>query len=187
MAISRVFMIVDRYESGYGHGWKQDGLDLSKTPHGDAELGEAYQLGYRAGSEARERAKTARPGVARMINKFQRRRSRDYHADLFDGTPQALRPCWPEGLEMMKPYEVACDDKNNSEERAKLTVVIGVDGDAHVAMTEYHSRTDRCWEFPSVRLRTMAGGGKNHRTRQALLWLAKAIQLDEEERNGTPS
>ncbi len=47
--VSRVFMICDRYESGYGHGLKNDGLDLSKTPHQDNELGEAYQIGYEAG------------------------------------------------------------------------------------------------------------------------------------------
>lgn len=69
--VSRVYMICDRYESGYGHGWKQDGFDLSKTPHGDAELGEAYQLGYEAGSKARERAKMTRPGVARMVRKWK--------------------------------------------------------------------------------------------------------------------
>lgn len=47
--VSRVFMICNSYESGYGHGIKADGLDLSKTPHADAELGEAYQIGYEAG------------------------------------------------------------------------------------------------------------------------------------------
>jgi hypothetical protein len=49
--ISRIYEICNRYESGYGHGLKRDGLDLSKTPHSDAELGEAYQIGYEAGSE----------------------------------------------------------------------------------------------------------------------------------------
>lgn len=47
--VSRVYEICDRYESGFGHGIKNDGLDLSKTLHGDAELGEAYQIGYEAG------------------------------------------------------------------------------------------------------------------------------------------
>lgn len=49
--VSKVFMICDAYESGFGHGLKLDGLDLSKTPHGDPELGEAYQIGYEAGAE----------------------------------------------------------------------------------------------------------------------------------------
>ena len=49
--ISRVYQICNRYESGYGHGLKRDGFDLSKTPHADAEMGEAYQIGYEAGYE----------------------------------------------------------------------------------------------------------------------------------------
>ena len=48
---SRIYVICDSYESGYGHGLQGDGLDLSKTPHGDPELGEAYQIGYEAGLE----------------------------------------------------------------------------------------------------------------------------------------
>lgn len=47
--VSKVFMICDRYESGYGHGIKNDGQDGSKTPHGDPEHREAYQIGYDAG------------------------------------------------------------------------------------------------------------------------------------------
>lgn len=47
--ISRVYRICNRYESGYGHGLKQDGLDLTRTPHSDVEMGEAYQIGYEAG------------------------------------------------------------------------------------------------------------------------------------------
>lgn len=50
---SRIFMICNSYESGFGHGIQGDGLDLSKTPHADSELGEAYQIGYEAGQEAR--------------------------------------------------------------------------------------------------------------------------------------
>lgn len=48
----RIFEICDRYESGYGHGLANDGLDLSKTPHADRELAEAYRIGYEAGQEA---------------------------------------------------------------------------------------------------------------------------------------
>ena len=50
---SRVTMICDSYESGFGHGMADDGLDLSKSPHADPELGEAYQIGYDAGRESR--------------------------------------------------------------------------------------------------------------------------------------
>lgn len=48
---SKVFQICNSYESGYGHGLANDGMDLSKTPHSHPypELSEAYQLGYEAG------------------------------------------------------------------------------------------------------------------------------------------
>lgn len=51
--VSRVYMICNSYESGYGHGLRNDGLDLNKTPHADQEQGEAYKLGYEAGQQAR--------------------------------------------------------------------------------------------------------------------------------------
>lgn len=50
--MTRIFQICNSYESGFGHGYNIDGLDLSKTPHSDTELGEAYQIGYDAGKEA---------------------------------------------------------------------------------------------------------------------------------------
>ena len=56
--VSRIYMICDRYESGYGHGIKCDGLDLSRTPHSDPELAEAYQIGYDAGLEIWKRAQS---------------------------------------------------------------------------------------------------------------------------------
>jgi hypothetical protein len=47
--VSRVFRICDAYESGVGHGQKQDGL--SNDYYSDPELNEAYQLGYKKGQE----------------------------------------------------------------------------------------------------------------------------------------
>lgn len=44
-----IFEICNSYESGFGHGVANDGLDLSKTPHTDEHLGMAYQIGYEAG------------------------------------------------------------------------------------------------------------------------------------------
>lgn len=44
-----IYMICTSYESGFGHGVANDGLDLSKTPHAQEWLGEAYQIGYEAG------------------------------------------------------------------------------------------------------------------------------------------
>ncbi len=49
---TEIFTICDAYESGYGHGLKQDGLDLSKTPHARPGHGMAYQFGYDAGVSA---------------------------------------------------------------------------------------------------------------------------------------
>lgn len=45
-----IFQICNSYESGFGHGLSNDGFDLSKTPHTDPRLGEAYQIGYEAGN-----------------------------------------------------------------------------------------------------------------------------------------
>lgn len=47
--LGRVYQICDRYESGYGHGLNNDGLDGSKTAHPDPEHQEAYKIGYAAG------------------------------------------------------------------------------------------------------------------------------------------
>jgi len=52
-----IFGICDAYESGIGHGLQQDGLDLSRTPHGDPEHGEAYQIGYELGVERAQEGK----------------------------------------------------------------------------------------------------------------------------------
>jgi hypothetical protein len=85
---------------------------------------------------------------------------------------------WPDGLEPMTAYRIACDDKG-AQGGAWLEVIIGQDGDVHVQMQE--------WEFipegsphplPGIRIRTLHGGGRNRRTRQALLWLADAIRRD---------
>ncbi len=61
--VSKVFMICDAYESGYGHGLKEGGKDLSETPHSDPELGEAYQIGYEAGEERAEEIREAKDKV----------------------------------------------------------------------------------------------------------------------------
>jgi len=46
-----IYMICSSYESGFGHGVMDDSLDLSRTPHSDEHLGQAYQIGYEAGRE----------------------------------------------------------------------------------------------------------------------------------------
>ena len=49
MPVSRVFQIVNAYESGVGHGSKKDGH--KESPYADKELSEAYELGYHHGVE----------------------------------------------------------------------------------------------------------------------------------------
>ena len=61
--MTRIEQICNSYESGYGHGIKSDGLDLSRTPHSDPELGEAYQYGYTEGCQAWQRANMQGLGV----------------------------------------------------------------------------------------------------------------------------
>lgn len=59
--MNRVYLICNSYESGVGHGLKNDGLDLSKTPHADNELGEAYQYGYEVGLQKYHQLQQAEP------------------------------------------------------------------------------------------------------------------------------
>ena len=48
-----IYRVCNSYESGFGHGVANDGFDLSKTPHSEKHLGEAYQIGYDAGKRRR--------------------------------------------------------------------------------------------------------------------------------------
>lgn len=106
-----------------------------------------------------------------------------------DGPPVALQasvgwprdmfsPHWPPSLKVREQYRVNCDDNS----KAWFGVLIAEDGDVHVAMHEPSPHTQEYGDpFPSVRIRTTYGGGRNLRTRQALLWLAEAMRLDNEE------
>ncbi len=47
--MTRVEMICEGYESGYVHGVKGDGLDITQNLHSDPEMAEAYQYGYSSG------------------------------------------------------------------------------------------------------------------------------------------
>jgi hypothetical protein len=100
--------------------------------------------------------------------------------------PQVFQSRWPEGLEAMKRYEVECDDDGRRCD-AKLAVMVDQQGDVYVSMHAYHDEdrtTENLNPFPVVRMRTGIGGGRNRRTRQALLWLAKAIELDAQSTEG---
>jgi len=104
---------------------------------------------------------------------------------------EVLRPHWPEGLEQGRFYQFNCDDDGRDGE-AFFRVLIANDGDAHLCASKLVESgfIDRVTgerlpsiyaPFPSIRCRTGIGGGRHARTRQALLWLARAIQLDNEE------
>jgi hypothetical protein len=97
--------------------------------------------------------------------------------------PAALKPHWPEGVEQNTFYEVQCDDKGRRG-GSWLKVLIAGDGDVHVSMQDWEEIPDgQPTPFPSIRVRSSAGGGRNYRTRQALLWLADAIRRDQEEQS----
>jgi hypothetical protein len=92
-----------------------------------------------------------------------------------------FRPRWPEGLEAGTLYEIPCDDQGCTG-GCWLRVMVANDGDVWVSMQEWpdvpKGKPD---PLPSIRIRTLAGGGRNQRTRQALLWLAKAMELDQQD------
>ena len=97
---------------------------------------------------------------------------------------QVFKPHWPEGVEAKKVYRFQCDDCRPSTDTKDLTVVISDDGDVWLGMLEINDKhTSEPYRnpTPTVRCRTGIGGGRHRRTRQALLWLARAIQLDNEE------
>ncbi len=111
----------------------------------------------------------------------------DNRSDLDSADPgvtseQVFESQWPAGLEHSTSYQVLCDDKGRNE-GSWLKVMIGNDGDAWVTMQDWENVPEgNPTPFPSIRVRTLTGGGRNYRTRQALLWLAEAIRLDQEER-----
>jgi hypothetical protein len=93
-----------------------------------------------------------------------------------------FEPHWPEGLRSGEHYRVSCDDKGHSGGSWLQVLIAPADGDVYVSMQDWENiPKGEPDPFPSVRIRTMAGGGRNDRTRQALLWLAEAIRLDTEE------
>lgn len=100
---------------------------------------------------------------------------------------KVFKPHWPEGIKASTIYEFPCDDKGR-DGGTWLRVLVAEDGDVHVSMQDWEDIREpgtRPSPHPSVRCRTGVGGGRHARTRQALLWLAKAIQLDNEELTGT--
>lgn len=104
---------------------------------------------------------------------------------------EVFRSHWPKGLEECRLYQFNCDD-DGRDGTAFFRVFVANDGDVHLCASKLVERgfVDKVSgeklpsifdNFPSIRCRTGAGGGRHRRTRQALLWLARAIQLDNEE------
>ena len=94
---------------------------------------------------------------------------------------RVFEPEWPESLEAEKHYQVLCDDKGRNG-GSWLRVYIDGQGDVFVSMQDWEDIPDGSpTPFPCVRIRTLGGGGRNCRTRQALIWLAEAIRLDSKD------
>lgn len=93
---------------------------------------------------------------------------------------QVFKPRWPVDLDTSTFAQVPCDDKGR-DGGSWLRVMVADDGDVHVSMQEWEDiKEPRSFPnpHPSIRVRTFAGGGRHLRTRQALLWLMLAMQLD---------
>jgi hypothetical protein len=88
-------------------------------------------------------------------------------------------PFWPDTLDSNEVYRTKSDDNPRCEE-SFLTVVFGNDGDAWVQVLSQID-PDADMYSTSHRFRTYAGGGRRLRIRNALLFLARAIQLDQAE------
>lgn len=76
-------------------------------------------------------------------------------------------PIWLNTIEDTTPYTIQHDDTDGKDE-GFLTVMFDRYGDAYISID---IRTQ-------LRFRTLLGGGKNLRTRTALMILAEAIRLD---------
>jgi hypothetical protein len=82
-------------------------------------------------------------------------------------------PFWPASIEPgLSQFRTHDDCDGKTQEGIRVTV--GVDGDMWISAHMTHR-----WE--SCRFRTHEGGGLSLRTRNALLILAMAIQLDNQE------
>ncbi|WP_408953009.1 hypothetical protein [Lysobacter sp. Hz 25] len=94
-----------------------------------------------------------------------------------------FRPQWPTGLKQGEHYMLLCDDKGRNG-GTWVKVYVGGDGDVHLTMQDWEERPEgEPFPIPSLRCRTLNGGGRNSRSHQALLWLAQAIRLDAAEQN----
>lgn len=79
---------------------------------------------------------------------------------------------WPENLKPNQYYERVHDD-HDGEFTGRVSLIFDDYGDAYLMVDE---------AFKSLRFRTFGGGGMSLRVRNALLLLAIAIKMDNEER-----
>jgi hypothetical protein len=84
-------------------------------------------------------------------------------------------PFWPPSLQAMVNYQRLHDDHDGTYE-GHLWVMFDQMGDGYLMVDQ---------ACKSLRFRTFCGGGQSLRVRNALLMLAEAIRLDNEERPQT--
>lgn len=83
-------------------------------------------------------------------------------------------PFWIHDLKKNVSYERLHDD-HDGERKGTIQVTFSDDGDAWIS-------ADLCYPGQMLRFRTFIGGGLSLRVRNALMVLAEAIRLDNEER-----
>ncbi len=92
-------------------------------------------------------------------------------------------PFWHPGVDPKKAYQRRSDDTDGQD--MGIGVMFGSDSDAHFQVWSYN--LDRKTGEPQYddghhRFRTHFGGGRSLRVRNALIMLARAIDLDNKER-----
>ena len=96
-----------------------------------------------------------------------------------------FEPHWPEGLVPGESYELPCDDKGRNGGSWLRVMVSEADNDVWLLMQDWEDLPEgEPNPIPSLRCRTLMGGGRHSRTHQALMNLANAIRLDREEAEG---
>jgi hypothetical protein len=81
------------------------------------------------------------------------------------------QPFWPKDVKTMQPYHRLHDDHDGTQ-KGVLIINFSEDGDAWVTIDD-HTHTP-------LRFRHPLGGGRSPHTYAALLYLAEAIRLDNE-------
>lgn len=81
-------------------------------------------------------------------------------------------PYWIPTLKADHSYFITNDDCDGNLHEG-ISVMMDSQGDAWITVSDKKA-------YSSARMRTFAGGGHNHRTRNALMILAEAIRLDNE-------